>query len=122
MKLTKPVEHKEIILPPKERTIEKKRYQIIFDENPNKCTIFYKEGKIIFDNSLKNVPMYMKFNIYFHELGHHLYKTEKFADLYSAKKMLDLGFNPSQIGYSNLETLSDKQRERKEFLINKLTK
>jgi hypothetical protein len=65
--------------------------------------------------------MYMRFHVYFHEKGHLLYSTEEFADLYSAKKMLDLGFNKSQIGLSNLEMLSEKQNLRKKFLVDKLT-
>ncbi len=121
-KENKPFEHKPIILPPYERDKGKKNYKIIFGDNPNKCTVFYDKEIILFDNSLKNVPSYMKFHIYFHELGHRYYQTEKFADLFAAKKMLELGFNISQIGYSNLEMLSETQKERKQFLINKLTK
>ena len=121
-KLPKPVKHKEIVLPDSERSIPNDGYKIIFGYNPNKCSIFYDKKIILFDNSLKKIPMYMKFYIYYHEQGHHKYKTEKFADLFAAKKMLELGFNPSQIGYSSLETLSEKQQDRKEFLVNHLTK
>lgn len=108
-------------LPPPERKIPNTGYRIEWGNNPNKCSIFYDQKRILFDKSLAKIPMYMKFYIYFHEMGHHLYKTEKFADLFAAKKMLQLGFNASQIGYSSLETLSDKQKERKEFLVNNLT-
>ena len=70
----------------------------------------------------KNVPLYMRFGVYFHEMGHLLYATESKADLFAAKMMLDLGFNTSQVGYTNLEMLSERQKERKKEIIDKLTK
>jgi hypothetical protein len=121
-KLPLPVKQKEIKLPLPQRNFPKVKYKIRFGENPNKCSIFYAKHEILFDNSFKNVPMYMRFHVYFHEMGHLLYKSEELADLYSAKKMLDLGFNVSQIGLANLEMLSDKQKERKQFMIDNLTK
>jgi hypothetical protein len=123
IKLPLPVPVKMITLPPKERHYNSKRYEIIFGSNPNKCTIFYKDGVILFDNSLKDKPLYIKYGIYYHELGHHFYRTESKADLYSAKKMLEKGFNPSQIGMVELETLSSstKGEKRKENIVNHLT-
>jgi hypothetical protein len=121
-KLSQPITQKDIKLPPPQRNFKKERYKIEYGVNPAKCSIFYKEKRILFDNSFKNVPMYMRFHVYYHEMGHLLYSSEEFADLYSAKKMLDLGFNISQIGYSNLEMLSADQIERKKFLVKKLTK
>ena len=109
-------------LPPKERKMIPKRYKIIFDNNPNKCTIYYKRGLIIFDNQFKNAPLYVKYGIYFHELGHHYYKTEWKADLYAMKKMLEYGFNPSQIGRVGLEALSNSNFDRKLRMIDTLTK
>jgi hypothetical protein len=119
-KLPEPVKHKEIKLPPPQRNFPKVEYKVKFGDNPAKCSIFYKKHEILFDNSFKDVPIYMRVHVYYHEKGHLLYKTEEFADLYSAKKMLDLGYNTSQIGYSNLEMLSEAQKERKEFLVNNI--
>lgn len=123
IKLPFPIPTKIISLPPKERNYNRKRYEIIFGNNPNKCTIFYKEGTILFDISFKTKPLYIKYGIYYHELGHHFYRTESKADLYSAKMMLDKGFNPSQIGLVELETLSNSEKgmERKESIVNHLT-
>ncbi len=121
IKLANPVKVVNIPLPPKERHITPKRYEIIFADNPNKCSIYYDEGVIIFDNSFKNKPMYVKYVIYFHELGHHWYQTEEKADLFAAKKLLELGFNPSQIGRAFLDSLSLKSYDRMEKMINKLT-
>jgi hypothetical protein len=121
IKLQFPVATKNITLPLKERNLAKKRYNIVWGNNPNKCTIFYDTGTILFDNSLKSSPLYIKEGIYFHELGHLLYKTEWKADLYAAKKMLEKGFNPSQIGLVGVFGLSDKNNERRENIVNHLT-
>lgn len=117
-RLSEPVKFSSIKLPPPERRIKKRKYQIIFGHNKNKCTIYYKAGLIVFDNAFKDAPLYIKFDIYYHELGHHLYKTEKFADLYAINKMLQFGFNPSQIGRAKLFSLSSKSYERKENGVN----
>jgi hypothetical protein len=121
IKLPYPVPVKSITLPLRERNLAKKRYEIKFGDNPNKCTIFYDEGLILFDTSFKSKPLYIKYTIYFHELGHHWYKTEWKADLYAAKMMLDKGFNPSQIGMASLESLSDDSYQRKVKTVNLLT-
>jgi hypothetical protein len=122
IKLDRPVPVKNIALPQKERNIIRKRYNIEFGDNPNKCTIFYAKGLILFDNSFKNKPLYIKYAIYYHELGHHFYKTEAKADLYAAKMMLDKGFNPSQIGMASINTLSNNSFDRKMKTVNSLTK
>jgi hypothetical protein len=117
--LPAPVRFKEITLPMKERNLNgiSKRYQIIFGDNPNKCTIFYDKGVILFDSKYKNEPLYIRYGIYFHELGHHFYKTEEKADLYACKKMLDFGFNPSQVGRVGLMSLSNSSFDRKEKIV-----
>lgn len=124
VKLDSPVAIANIMLPPRERSLNGagKNYKIMFGDNPNKCTIFYAPGVILFDNQYLNAPLYVKYGIYFHELGHHFYKTEWKADLYATKKMLDYGFNPSQIGRVGLMTLSNNSFDRKEKIVKILTK
>lgn len=122
IKLDSPVPVVNISLPIWERTYLQKRYDIIFGDNPNKCTIFYDKGVILFDNSIMKMPLYVKYVIYYHELGHHFYSTEKFADLYAAKRLLEKGFNPSQIGRGFLEGLSERSIDRKMEVVNALTK
>jgi len=119
-KLDRPKRFKDIHLPKPERHIKRSKYRIVFGVNPNKCTIYYKAGIIVFDNAFKDAPLYVKYDIYFHELGHHFYKTEKLADLYAVKKMLDYGFNPSQIGRVKIVSLNSTSLERKKYIINKL--
>ena len=120
IRLDKPVEFEKITLPPKERHIQKpkKGYQVIYGNNPNKCTIYYKAGIIIFDNSFRETPIFYRYGIYFHEIGHHFYKTEWKADMYATKKMIDFGFNPSQIALTGLLTLSSDSYDRKERMTN----
>lgn len=120
-RLKNPVEYKNIVLPKPERVFKKKPFKIIFGENPNKCSILWNKGIILFDTSFLKKPLFIKYNIYFHELGHHFYKTEKYCDLYAAKKMLEFGFNPSQVGLNSLDSLSNLQYERKKFIINHLS-
>lgn len=122
-KLDRPVSYKLKSLPTKERRIKKGKYIVKFGDNPNKCTIFYGPRIILFDNSFKKMPLYVRYAIYFHEMGHHFYKTEKYADLYAYNKMLKLGFNKSQIGLSVLSTLTNKKSsfDRKEYIIKNAT-
>jgi len=125
VKLDEPVKVVNITLPVKERNLAGGKYEILFGDNPNKCSIFYDEKVILFDSSFQSKPMYVKYVIYFHELGHHWYKTEEKADLYAAKKLLDLGFNPSQIGLGILDSLNankEESFERMEKIVKVLTK
>lgn len=121
-KLFDPVYYKPKKLPPKQRSRPRRRYKIVFGDNPNKCTIFYSKGVILFDVSFKKLPLYVRYNVYFHEQGHHFYKTEKYADLFAHNKMLKVGFNPSQIGRAQLLALDGKRSdsaERQKYIISK---
>jgi len=126
-KLPSPVAIEGVAMPAKERNIAYKRYSIRFGANPNKCTIFYDTGEILFDSSFLQRPLYVKYGIYFHELGHHWYRSEDKADLFAAYKMLILGFNPSQVGLVLAETLSSKpesddRKGKMADLLKRLTK
>lgn len=119
-KLNKPVEHKPIELPPFERNFPKRKYKIMFGNNINKCTINHLTGVILFDNAFKIAPKYVLVDIYLHEMGHRYYKTEHLADLYATKRMLEKGFNKSQIGRSIVVSLRSENIERKILKINSL--
>lgn len=89
-------------------------FKIIFAENPNKCSVDNKNHIIIFDNSFKKQPIPVIDYILFHELGHYLYseqgnKSEINCDLFAMKKMLEIGYNPSQILWVQSGTLSDNK-------------
>lgn len=100
-------------------------FKIIFANNPNKCSVDNKNHVIIFDNSFKKQPIPVLDYILFHELGHYFYsnegnKSEINCDLFAMKKMLEIGYNPSQIHWVQYGTLSDNKDtiERKEKIYN----
>jgi hypothetical protein len=95
-------------------------YDVMFANNPHKCTIDWNNKVITFDNSFKEKPLYVVNFILFHEFAHKLYSTEKNADLLAANYMLKRGYNPSQIGNAPLYSLSDAQYERKSNIINQI--
>lgn len=110
-------------LPKKERNRPiPHNFQVVYGRNPNKCSIDWKAGKIIKDNAMKDWPKPENDFIYFHELSHAHYETEKFCDLKAGNYMILKGYNPIQIGLSQIDSLSPKQQERKDFLVNSLIK
>lgn len=109
------------MLPPPERSYpDPTDFAIEFDNNPNKCSILWDEKTIVFDNVFRERPYPEVFFILYHEYGHQLYSTEKYADLFATNLMKLKGFNPSQIRRSQNDSLSDNQVERKEFITEKL--
>jgi hypothetical protein len=119
--LDRPVHVNYIEMPTAERWMKSpENFSVNFGHNPNKCTIDWETETITFDNSFQNAPLPNIYFILFHEFGHALYTTERFADMFAANKMLSRGFNMSQIGKSSLYGLSSKQFERKNNLINRL--
>lgn len=110
----------EIIMPFQERFFypDASKFEFVFEPNRNGCTIFWDGKFIVFDTKYDGCKVANLFVIYLHEMGHQYYSTEWKADLYAAKKMLDLGFNKSQISHAIIESLSDYNIERQERLTN----
>lgn len=124
-KLQTPVKYRKIDLPYPERFIPRGDYDIQFGDNPNKCTIYYDEELILFDNMFKSAPLYIIAGIYLHEMGHHYYESEELADLYMVKMMLKEGYNPSQIGYLPLMSLTHNDytsQQRIKKIVNRILK
>jgi len=113
-----------IRLPFRERFLfpNPENFAIVFANNPNKCTVNWSARVITFDNSFHERPLPQIWMIFYHECGHRLYSTEEYCDLYAAKCMLHDGYNPSQIGYSIIDSLSDKQDLRKNIVIDSFNK
>lgn len=123
IRLETPVKNKKIRLPKPQRNIKHdKKISIEFGNNVNKATIFHDENKILFDNSFKNKTLPEIYFCFYHEIGHKYYISEQFADLYATKKMLQKGFNKSQIGKANIMLLSSRALNRKQNVINNLLK
>ena len=88
-----------------------KKFTIRYGENPNTCSVFLREGYILADNSLKELPTPARTFIYFHELGHYFYVSEEKCDLFAARQMLKRGFNPSHVAEApriTLRTATDR--------------
>jgi len=106
-------------------------FKIVFDTNPNKCTIYWTQKLIVFDDGsgsgvdFRNVPRpYFDF-ILNHEYGHTFYgygtlyepeAYESYCDRFASNRMLDMGYNPSQIKEAPKATLSSRQDYRKEII------
>jgi len=95
-------------------------FKIVFGFNPNKCSIIWRKKTILFDDKLKSKTEPELYFILFHEFGHKLYKTEKYADLYASNAMLLKGFNNSQIGNAPITSLSSGQWDRKKYLTGRI--
>jgi len=122
-KLPEPVKNRRIYLPYPERVIKvNKPFKFIFCDNINKATIKYGECVIYIDNSFKKKTLPEIIFMYYHELGHLYYKSENKADLYATKKMLQKGYNKSQIGFGAFKLLSDRAKNRKIEIIKNLKK
>lgn len=117
-----PIEYPLKKLPPHERERAKPHnFRIDWGINPNKCSIIWNEKRILFDNSLQDFTLPELYFILYHEYSHANYQTEKFCDLKAYNYMILKGFNPAQIGMSQIDSLSDKQYKRKAFLTNIIT-
>lgn len=106
--------------PPKERHYKiSKDLRVIYAPNPHKASIIFDKALIVLDNSFKTLPRAQLVHAKLHELAHHYYKTEKYCDLWAAREMLKVGYNPSQIAFAVLGTLSNKpdSLDRKEFVL-----
>ena len=116
-----PVKYKLVRLPRPERNKKMPLdFAIIWGKNPSKCTIDWVSRTITFDHELKRLSLPELFFILYHEYGHALYSTEKYADLFSSNLMKKKGYNPSQIGAAPITSLSCRQIDRKRFLVDKL--
>lgn len=96
-----------------------KSVRVIYTANPNKASILRDDACIILDHSIKNLSKPQRVHIRLHEIAHYHYKTEKYCDLWAARKMLILGYNPSQVFFSVHGELSnsDSALERKEYIL-----
>ena len=117
--MSEPVDYPLKSLPPFERDRPlPKDFVLTWGDNPNKCSIIWPAKTILFDRSLEEYRLPELFFILYHEYGHSKYKTEKFCDLYAYNCLIRKGFNPEQVGLSQIDSLSAGQWKRKAFLTN----
>lgn len=123
--------------PMRDKGLDPTKFDIEWGECPYKCTIDWKKRKIIYDESLFFLPLPQLIYIFWHECGHRYYGVphkekpwppeyaakyqyaEACCDRYAANKMIEAGFNPSQIGEGIIGSLDNDMR--KEILIDTLT-
>lgn len=122
-KLKHPISYKKI---PNRRPIRKlkknpENFKVIYSENPHKCTVDWSREMMIFDKSFLEKSIPENVWILFHEYGHRYFnrttEDEMSCDIFAANKMLEVGYNPEQIGRAILGTISNRNIERKRNLI-----
>lgn len=109
-------------LPKPERLMrdDPENFEIKFVENPFTGSVFWDVKKIYLDNGLCELPLPSLVFVLYHEYAHRYYVTESHCDLYAANRMLQEGYNPSQIGEGVVKTLSASNYARMEKVVNKL--
>ncbi len=132
-----PIDYPLMRLPPKERNRPIPNPNTVpmkWGVNPNKCSIVWRcdnmgnvienapARHILADYALKEWTKPEQDFIRFHEYSHADYETEKFADFKAANYMILKGYNPIQIGMSQIDSLSGRQAGRKNFLVDMLIK
>lgn len=111
-----PIKYSFPTMPTPQRILNKPTINIVFAENPNKCTVYHSSGLIVFDNSFRTKPSYIIQFIALHEIGHNFYIDERLADMFAFREMLELGYNISQCGDALFSSLDGaKSLKRKEF-------
>lgn len=123
----RPLNYKIPTLPllPKRTKLNISDFTVILTNNPHKASIYLEMGEIRIDkNFWQRINKVQREYVLSHELGHLFYVSEKQADLYAAKKMLEVGYNPSQIAFAVLNTFTPTKENLKrcEHVINNLTK
>lgn len=124
----KPFKYRLPKMPKSERSLNPPpNIEVIYDVNPNKCSVYLNQGIIIFDNEYKTCPKFIKTYILFHEIGHYNYggngeKSERNCDTYALINMLKRGYNPSQCRLANKVTLNSEFRHKACYELTKKIK
>lgn len=96
--------------------------KVKFGKNPNKATIFLDKGEILIDSKYKNSGEVVLKHILYHEKAHFLYSTEEFCDEYAMEKLLEEGYNKSQIEEAAKATFPKEHPRLKNCVHNLKTK
>lgn len=121
--LEKPLRYVCPELPKKEKSVPVvPELDITVGSNPNKASYKNATGEMFIDYSIWNKAIPERRFVMGHELAHTYYFTEWKCDVFSAAKMLERGYNPSQCFYANHHCLSDAQEARKKILYDFLRK
>ena len=139
-KLQNPVNYELQKLQPIQHVYEDpSQFDIVFGNNPHKCTVNFDTRVIFFDNSFRSKTLPVFYFVLYHEYAHRFYGyhvknpklityeerakiiySEKCTDALAYNYMLIKGFNPEQIGRAQTEGLSDNQYNRKLATIERV--
>lgn len=85
---------------------------VSYGPNIHKASINLESGNILIDNSFKDADSFTQKFIKYHEIGHYFYKTEEFCDEYAQERMLEEGYNLSQLKRASMAALhADNPRQ-----------
>lgn len=117
-----PVNYELAPMPPKERNLSGNfsDFDMYFVNNPATGTVSPASREKFYDHGLKELPLPFMMFIDEHENGHKYYETETYCDRYAANKLLERGYNPSQISEAIIFTLSPDKADRKEAIVRTL--
>lgn len=111
-------------LPEKERNhIRNPKTEVVrIEKNPHKATINPKKGIITIDPLLLRYPKYVFDFVVWHEVGHYYYATEWKCDTFAARKMLEMGWNPSNVSAARYLVNSEMRRNKVGSLLENFEK
>ena len=87
------------LTPPQKVTVK-------FGDNPNKATIKLEAGEILIDTSFQHAAELVQKFIMYHEIGHYFYKTEEYCDEYAQERLIEDGYNLSQVYNATTKSLN----------------
>lgn len=121
-RMSRPVNYELTPLPEKERHMfgSFENFDVHFVNNPATGTVVPAANEKFYDHALKELPLPYAMFIDEHENGHKYYITESYCDQYAVNKMLERGYNPSQISEAIVLTLSPDKAARKEIIVESL--
>jgi hypothetical protein len=76
------------------------------------------EGQMDLSEKIFMYPKPIWRKIFFHELGHHLYYTEKYCDHFADLCLLKMGYNPSQLFSGTVCSLKPKESNLDRIIYN----
>lgn len=110
--LPEKIKFKTPVLKPERKISIPKKIKFIWGQNPNKASVILNKGIILVDEGFKQFPRFVQVYLFYHEIGHYFFKSEKGADSFARVQMLKRGFNPSQVGMASRISLSPKSVHR----------
>lgn len=120
-KLEKPVVYLVPPVPHPEKNVEMRDLKIeVLPEQMigGKARIDTLTGSVQLSEEIFSLPRPVWQKIFFHEIGHHLYYTEKYCDHFADLCLLKLGYNPLQLYKGSVCSLRHNRENVERFKYN----